>query len=251
MLGGLEATTAARFLVVFDGSETGIGLPPESRVRSVQVRFTDPGVEADDVVLDIIESTPTTRPVVVVSSYRRGPSRPRPEGQGKHTPGRGPPPPARTTPPAPRPPPRPPHSSPPPAAGRARTPPPPRRNESGAPSPAAPPPRPLSADAWRAVMAGLDRHFGADASLEPAARDDILAFLERNAGRRDTSAGGRPLLRVTQTRWFVKEHRDEVPAEVLRRPDVKSFANCGACHPGADRGVYAERDIRIPGGRPR
>ncbi|MBK6983015.1 MAG: diheme cytochrome c [Betaproteobacteria bacterium] len=113
------------------------------------------------------------------------------------------------------------------------------------------PPRLLSADSWRAVMAGLDRHFGADASLEPAARDDILAFLERNAGRRDTSAGGRPLLRVTQTRWFVKEHRDEVPAEVLRRPDVKSFANCGACHSGADRGVYAERDIRIPGGRPR
>ena len=113
------------------------------------------------------------------------------------------------------------------------------------------PPALLDAASWRAVMGGLDKHFGTDASLDAAARAEILRFLESNSGRRDTSAGGKPLLRITETPKFLKEHRKEVPAEVLRRPDVKSFANCGACHAGADKGDYAERGIRVPGGRPR
>ena len=113
------------------------------------------------------------------------------------------------------------------------------------------PPALLSAASWRAVMGGLDRHFGADASLDAAPRAAILDFLEKNAGSRDTTAGGRPLLRISGTAWFAKEPRGEVPAEVLARPDVKSFARCDACHPGAERGSYAERDIRVPGGRRR
>lgn len=113
------------------------------------------------------------------------------------------------------------------------------------------PPALLSAPSWRAVMGGLDRHFGTDASLEPAVRADILAFLEKNAGRRDTAAGGKPLLRISETPHFLKEHRKEVSPEVLRRPDVKSFANCGACHTGAERGDYSERGIRVPGGSAR
>ena len=111
------------------------------------------------------------------------------------------------------------------------------------------PPALLSAPSWRAVMGGLGTHFGTDASLDPAPRAAILAFLEREAGTRDTMAGGRPLLRVSETAWFLKEHRKEVPAGVLARPEVKSFAHCGACHPLADRGSYLERDIRVPGGR--
>ncbi len=51
------------------------------------------------------------------------------------------------------------------------------------------PPQLLSAGSWRAVMGGLDRHFGTDASVEPAVRESLLAFLERHAGRRETSVG--------------------------------------------------------------
>ena len=113
------------------------------------------------------------------------------------------------------------------------------------------PPALLDAASWRAVTGGLDKHFGTDASLDAAARADILRLLESNAGRRDTSAGGKPLLRITETPKFLKEHRKEVPAEILRRPDVKTFANCAACHTGADKGDYSERGIRVPGGRQR
>ncbi len=111
------------------------------------------------------------------------------------------------------------------------------------------PPALLAAPSWRAVVGGLDKHFGTDASIEAAPRAAILAFLEKNAGSRDTGAGGKPLLRISETAWFRKEHDKHVSAAILKSPEVKSYANCAACHPGAERGSYAERDIRVPGGR--
>ncbi len=113
------------------------------------------------------------------------------------------------------------------------------------------PPKLLSAPSWRAVMGGLNAHFGVDASLEPAAQREIAAWLEANAGRRDTTAAGKPLLRISSTQWFRKEHRREIAADKVRHPDVKTFANCGACHAGAEQGNYSEREIRVPGGRTR
>jgi len=113
------------------------------------------------------------------------------------------------------------------------------------------PPQLLSAASWRAVMGGLDKHFGTDASLEPAARDGILAFLEKNSGRRDTKANGKPLLRITETKWFAREHRKEIAAGTATRPDVKSIANCGACHRQAEKFDYAESSLQVPGGRSR
>ncbi len=71
VLTGLDAATPARFTVVFDGAPTGAGLPPESRLRSVQVRFTDPAVEADDDILALVEQLPVARPVLVVSDDHR------------------------------------------------------------------------------------------------------------------------------------------------------------------------------------
>jgi nitrate/TMAO reductase-like tetraheme cytochrome c subunit len=107
------------------------------------------------------------------------------------------------------------------------------------------PPRLLPAESWRAVMAGLDKHFGTDASVEPAAAREITAFLEKNAGRNRRAASGKPVLRITETRWFIHEH-DEVPERVWKSPKVKTAANCGACHIQAESGNYSEHNIRIP-----
>ncbi|BAL25765.1 diheme cytochrome c [Azoarcus sp. KH32C] len=112
------------------------------------------------------------------------------------------------------------------------------------------PPGLLSAGSWRAVMGGLDKHFGSDASLDPATAADITKFLVANAGARDTSgADGKPLLRITDTRWFQREHRDGhdgITSGIFRSAAVKSPANCGACHRGAADGDFGERNIRIP-----
>src|SRR5512135_2575758 len=107
------------------------------------------------------------------------------------------------------------------------------------------PPRLLPAESWRAVMSGLDKHFGSDASLDPAAAKEIGAFLEKNAGGNRHATSGKPVLRITETRWFLHEH-DEVSARTWKNPKVKSASNCAACHTQAESGNFSEHNIRIP-----
>ncbi|TCJ15795.1 cytochrome C [Parasulfuritortus cantonensis] len=106
------------------------------------------------------------------------------------------------------------------------------------------PPGLLSAADWKATMAGLEDHFGTDASLDAKSAGAISAWLETNASRRIQAAGKPP--RLTTTAWFKREHR-EVPTKAWQDSRVKSAANCAACHRGADQGRYGEREIDIPG----
>lgn len=112
------------------------------------------------------------------------------------------------------------------------------------------PPGLLPAPSWRAVMAGLDRHFGTDATIDAPTAAAIEAFLVTNAGRdRSPSPAAGPILRITETRWFRHEHDEVAPAK-FRSPEVKGASNCGACHLNADSGRFSEREIRIPRSQP-
>jgi len=111
------------------------------------------------------------------------------------------------------------------------------------------PPKLLTADNWQKMMGGLDKHFGANAALDAKENQEILDFLTRNAasGARYSSAS----LRISDTPWFKREHR-EVSAKEWGHSEVKSRANCTACHintANIGRGIWSERDIRMPGGR--
>ena len=103
----------------------------------------------------------------------------------------------------------------------------------------------LPPESWRRVMAGLDKHFGTDASLTPAESKEITAFLVRNGTNR--WSGAATPLRITETAGFLREHRgDEVPAGVFKRASVKSASNCQACHSGAAKGDFNEHGVKIP-----
>ena len=106
------------------------------------------------------------------------------------------------------------------------------------------PPGLLSAAAWQTTIAGLDKHFGTDASLDARTAGEIAAWLQRNASRGMDPIGKEP--RLTTTAWFTREHR-EVPARTWRDSRIKSAVNCAACHQGADQGRYGEREISVPG----
>lgn len=103
----------------------------------------------------------------------------------------------------------------------------------------------LPAESWRKMMSGLDKHFGSDASLDAQDNKEITAFLVNNASNR-WSAPTAPL-RISESIWFKRKHdAHEINPAVWKNPQVKSPANCAACHPGAERGDYNERDIKIP-----
>jgi cytochrome c553 len=108
------------------------------------------------------------------------------------------------------------------------------------------PPRLLPAQSWRTVMKGLDRHFGVDASVDPGVAASIGSFLEANARRERSKWSDPSALRITESGWFRHEHAS-VAASMWKRTDVRSPANCGACHHGADSGDFSERNVRLPG----
>jgi cytochrome c553 len=104
----------------------------------------------------------------------------------------------------------------------------------------------LPAVSWTKIMTGLDKHFGSDASLDPATNKAIAGYLTANAG--SGKHGENPAsLRISNTSWFQREHNEEMDPAIFKSPLVKSASNCGACHLGVAKGDYSERNIRIPG----
>lgn len=95
------------------------------------------------------------------------------------------------------------------------------------------PPALLPADDWLEIMSRLDRHFGADASLDPKTREQISNYLDRNGGANRIFGGrGEELPRITATDWFARKHQSAI--RLLRKGRVKSLADCAACHKGPD-----------------
>ena len=107
------------------------------------------------------------------------------------------------------------------------------------------PPQLLPAGSWRALMQGLDQHFGTDASVDPKTAATIGAFLEANAGRERSGKPEAAVLRITATRWFGHEHSGKAAA-TWKAGWIKSPADCAACHRQAANGDFGERTLRLP-----
>ncbi len=107
----------------------------------------------------------------------------------------------------------------------------------------------LPARSWEKMMAGLGDHFGENAELDDTTAKHISAYLTANAGDSGFFSSGvlRGLrktdtpLRISETPWFVREHRrGRVSPAALRRAKAKTVADCGACHRGAAQGYYED-----------
>lgn len=107
------------------------------------------------------------------------------------------------------------------------------------------PPGMLPAASWGRVMNNLNRHYGADASLDPATVKTLSTWLVANAGTYKR-ANEEPFQdRITLSEWFIRKHR-EVSKTTWKLPAVKSAANCNACHRQAEQGDFNEHNVRIP-----
>jgi len=85
-------------------------------------------------------------------------------------------------------------------------------------------PRYLPDGSWRQIMTNLSDHFGEDASLDANTQQHITQYLTSNAG-----GNGMGALRITDTNWWVSEHRGEISSWSLQRIGG-SPSNCNGCH---------------------
>lgn len=108
---------------------------------------------------------------------------------------------------------------------------------------------------WAKMMANLSDHFGEDASLPPAKRDEIARYLDRYAGEVwDTQAAHRFAavspdnpISITATPGWQRLHARLDPA-LFRLHSVKAKSNCAACHKDADGGRFDPQAILLPQG---
>ena len=107
------------------------------------------------------------------------------------------------------------------------------------------PPGLLGQKNWQSIMLGLDKHFGADASIDTKTESEITQWLLKHAASKQKYSAFAPENRITKTSWFIRKH-DEVRPDVWKRAGVKSPANCSACHENASKGDFNEDSIRIP-----
>lgn len=98
----------------------------------------------------------------------------------------------------------------------------------------------LPRESWAAIMADLANHFGEDASLPPALTAEIEAYLV-GASRPARRPAARPVLAITEQRWWLHEH-DDIRAARWRSLEVGAKGNCPACHKDAERGLYDDED---------
>lgn len=114
----------------------------------------------------------------------------------------------------------------------------------------------LPSRSWKKLMGDLQNHFNTDASLDAEDNQKILKYLIDNSAEKFTNyKRSRKInnsirdeetpIAVTDTRYFIKKHR-EIRKDLITQKEVKSLANCMACHKTADKGSYSERDINIP-----
>jgi len=118
------------------------------------------------------------------------------------------------------------------------------------------PPGLLPAESWRAMMAGLEDHFGENAELDQETASHISSYLDRQALQKGKPSpmskmlrnlAGKPPLRITELPYFIHEH-DEIPKRmVTENPDVGSLSQCDRCHKEAARGSFDEDRVFIPG----
>jgi hypothetical protein len=113
------------------------------------------------------------------------------------------------------------------------------------------PPQMLPARSWDKLMGDLANHFGENATLDQALREDIAAYLSQHAADASGTKGAARFikglaadatpLRITETPYWKREH-DEIAEARYKDPKVKSKVNCIACHRTADKGEFLEED---------
>ena len=114
------------------------------------------------------------------------------------------------------------------------------------------PPHFLPKKSWELIMSDLENHFGDDATISEELNKNILAFLVNNSAETSTmkpsfkflnSINNQDIIAMTKTTYWEKTHK-EIPKEIFNNKEVKSKANCKACHSDIEKGLIEKENIK-------
>lgn len=117
------------------------------------------------------------------------------------------------------------------------------------------PPFLLPQASWKMMMQDLEHHFGDDASLDATTNKSITTFLTENSAEHSTHQAALGILHslehksgviaITKTPFWERKHR-HIKEGVFASNEVKSKANCQACHANIEKGLIENDMISIP-----
>lgn len=112
---------------------------------------------------------------------------------------------------------------------------------------------------WRKLMdpAAMEDHFGDNAELDEETRQHILDVLVNTSADKSHHKRSKKLmlsltedkapLRIIETP-YIKEKHEEIPVKLIKEnPKVKSLSQCDKCHQKADKGIFDDDTVAIPG----
>jgi cytochrome b len=116
----------------------------------------------------------------------------------------------------------------------------------------------LPSRAWKQLFAEQHEHFGEDLALETELLQVLTTYAMTHAAEflpteaawkisRQIPPTQTPL-RITETEYWKWKHR-EIPEFVWKYPNIRSHANCAACHLDAQQGTFEDGAMRIPASR--
>lgn len=114
------------------------------------------------------------------------------------------------------------------------------------------PPNLLPKKSWEVLMSDLENHFGDDASLEEDETKNILEFLVKNSAENSTqqasllflkSIANKDIIAMSETKIWKKIH-DDIPEDFFLHDEIKSKANCKACHLDIEKGLLDNDQIK-------
>lgn len=111
----------------------------------------------------------------------------------------------------------------------------------------------LPAASWQHLVAGLDDHFGEDASLDADTTAKISQWLSAHAAENADTLPAHAFVtpapsavgQITATPGWQALHKDIAP-ETFKRAPIYTRANCLACHKDAEGGRFSPLALSIP-----
>lgn len=102
----------------------------------------------------------------------------------------------------------------------------------------------LSSDKWQKMMNSLENHFGDDASIDEGDNAKIAEFLMANAADKSHTKWAVKFrkndeIAITKSPYWIKKHK-KINEKVFAKNEIKSKANCLACHEKIDLGVISK-----------